>query len=244
MVLLASCMAPLPSTAPAPGAPRDAPRLRATAMGGPTTSGTSPDGSALAALARLKIKGRAPKTGYARAQFGDRWTDDNEEVWGHNGCDTRDDILRRDLTDVAIRSGGCKVSTGTLHDPYTGKDIAFVRGPATSSLVQIDHVVPLANAWQTGAQSWTARQRRDFANDPLELIAVVGAINEAKSDGDAATWLPPAKGFRCTYAARMVAIKLTWHLWVTPPESDALRRILRACGTVGLPAEPGALAHE
>ncbi|WP_408636092.1 HNH endonuclease family protein [Nocardioides baekrokdamisoli] len=99
--------------------------------------------------------------------------------------------------------------------------------------------MPLSNAWQTGAQQWTARQRHDFANDPLELIAVEGRVNEAKGDGDAGTWLPPDKSFRCAYAARMVAIKLTWHLWVTPAERDALTRLLQPCGALELPREPG-----
>lgn len=187
----------------------------------------------------MVVKGRAPKTGYTRAQFGDSWTDDNDEVWGHNGCDTRDDVLRRDLAQVVLRTGGCKVASGTLHDPYTGAVVAFVRGPATSALVQIDHVVPLSNAWQTGAQQWTARRRQDFANDPLELIATEGYVNEAKGDGDAATWLPPARTFRCAYAAQMVAIKLKWHLWVTSAERDALARLLRPCGALGLPTETG-----
>lgn len=232
VVLLASCMTPPASTGPLPTAPR-APRT--------STTSTAPvrGGSALAALAQLPVKGRAPKTAYTRAEFGDSWTDDNGELWGHNGCDTRDDILRRDLTDIVLRTGGCKVSTGVLHDPYTGVDVDFVRGPGTSSLIQIDHVVPLANAWQTGAQQWTARQRQAFANDPLELLATRGSANEAKGDGDAATWLPPRKEFRCQYAARMVAIKLRWHLWVTSPEREALVRLLQPCGALGLPTEPG-----
>jgi hypothetical protein len=232
VVLLASCMTPPTSTGPLPTAPQASTHASASAAGPKA-------GSALEALATLPVKGRAPKTGYARAEFGDSWTDDNDEMWGHNGCDTRDDILRRDLTDIVMRAGGCKVSTGVLHDPYTGSETHFVRGPGTSSQVQIDHVVPLANAWQTGAQQWTARQRQDFANDPLELIATQGTVNEAKGDGDAATWLPPRKAFRCAYAARMVAIKLRWHLWVTAPERDALARLLQPCGALGLPTEPG-----
>lgn len=225
VVLVSSCMTPPTSTGPLPTAPQSPAAVRTA--------------SALAALAHLPVKGRAPRTGYARSEFGESWTDDNDEVWGRNGCDTRDDVLRRDLTEVVMRAGGCKVSTGVLHDPYTGIEMEFVRGPGTSSLVQIDHVVPLANAWQTGAQQWTPRQRQDFANDPLELIAVKGSVNEAKGDGDAATWLPPRAAFRCAYAARMVAIKVRWHLWLTPPERDALARLLRPCGALGLPTEPG-----
>lgn len=226
VVLLASCMTPPPLTAPMPSA--------ASSTAAPVGAG-----SALAALTQLPVKGRASRTGYARAQFGEAWTDDNNQLWGHNGCSTREDVLRRDLADVVLRPGGCKVASGTLRDPYTGRDVEFVRGPRTSTLVQIDHVVPLSNAWQTGAQQWTQSQRQDFANDPLELLAAAGAVNEAKGDGDAATWLPSDKMFRCEYAARMVAIKLKWHLWVTPAERDVLARLLGTCGSRGLPAEPG-----
>ena len=228
-------MAPPTSTGPLPSA-QSTSRFSAST---PVPGGAAHTGSALAALAQVAVKGRAPKTGYARARFGESWTDDNDEVWGHNGCDTRDDVLRRDLAEVVLRTGGCKVASGTLHDPYTGAAVAFVRGPGTSSLIQIDHVVPLSDAWQTGAQQWTARQRQDFANDPLELIATERHVNEAKRDSDAATWLPPARAFRCAYAARMVAIKLKWHLWVTPAERDALARMLRPCDALGLPTEPG-----
>jgi hypothetical protein len=193
--------------------------------------------SALTALAQLPVKGRAPMTGYARARFGESWTDDNDDLWGRNGCDTRDDILRRDLRDIVLRPGGCKVASGTLRDPYTGTSVGFTRGQGTSALIQIDHVVPLADAWQTGAQGWSARDRQDFANDPLELLATEAAINEAKGAGDAATWLPPDKSFRCAYAARMVAIKLRWRLWVTQAERDALARILQGCRGIGLPTD-------
>lgn len=239
IALLASCMAPPTSTSgPEPEAPDS--RASATRAAVPSvTSVPAPTGTALAALGRLPIKGRAPRAGYARSQFGERWTDDNDDVWGHNGCDTRNDILRRDLAGVVLRSGGCRVSSGVLVDPYTGATVHFVGGPGTSSQVQIDHVVPLANAWQTGAQQWTERRRRDFANDPLELLATEGDVNDAKGDGDAATWLPPNKAFRCAYAARMVAVKLTWRLWVTPAEHDALARILAGCAAEPLPGEPG-----
>jgi len=186
---------------------------------------------ALVLLARLPVKGRAPKTGYGRAQFGTAWTDDVQVDGGHNGCDTRNDVLRRDLV-ATIRkpgTGGCVVLSGTLRDPYTGRDIAFVRGERTSVAVQIDHVVALSDAWQTGAQRLTAQQRRNLANDPLELLAVDGPTNEAKGDGDAATWLPPNKAYRCAYVARQIAVKRAYHLWVTPAERDAMRRVLHSC---------------
>src|SRR6478735_8006764 len=180
---------------------------------------------ALDVLATLPIKGRAPKTGYDRGQFGQAWSDVDR-----NGCDTRNDILKRDLTGVSYtNSVPCKVQSGTLADPYTGKTISFVRGSATSSAVQIDHVVALSDAWQKGAQQLTAGQRTAFANDPLNLQATDGPTNQQKGDGDAATWLPPAKGFRCEYVARQVSVKATYGLWVTHAEHDAIARILGDC---------------
>lgn len=192
----------------------------------PTTS--SP---ALTVLATLPVKGRAPKTGYDRAMFGQAWSDDHAMSGGRNGCDTRNDVLRRDLADAVLKPGtnGCVVLTGTLRDPFGGAVVDFARGPGTSSLVQVDHLVALSNAWQTGAQRLTVQQRQDLANDPLNLLAVQGRLNAQKGDGDAATWLPPRTAVRCTYASRQVAVKQRHHLWVTPPERDALRRILTTC---------------
>jgi hypothetical protein len=177
--------------------------------------------SALSVLESLAVKGRAPKTGYARTQFGNGWATSS-------GCSTRERILQRDLTDV-ILSDDCKVMSGLLRDPYTGKDITFSRGVDTSSAVQIDHVVALSDAWQTGAQQLTADQRQQLANDPLELLAVDGPANQQKSDGNAATWLPPNKAFRCQYVARQIAVKAKYTLWVTAAEKDAMQRVLAGC---------------
>ena len=139
---------------------------------------------AVAVLAALPTKGRAPMTGYSRAQFGPVWTDDNNAPLGHNGCDTRNDILRRDLRaeKLAPATGGCLVESGLLRDPYTSRTIHFRRGETTSRSVQIDHVVALGDAWQKGAQRWSLETRTDLANDPLELLAVDGPTNESKSD--------------------------------------------------------------
>lgn len=176
-------------------------------------------------LATLPIKGRAPKTGYDRALFGQAWADVDR-----NGCDTRNDILKRDLTGIAYtNSVPCKVQSGTLADPYTGTTIDFLRGAATSSAVQIDHVVALSDAWQKGAQQLTAEQRTAFANDPLNLQSTDGPTNMKKGDGDAATWLPPNKSFRCEYVARQISVKATYSLWVTQAEHDAMARILANC---------------
>lgn len=183
-------------------------------------------GGAAEALATLAVKGRAPKTDYARAQFGDGWARQGQ-------CDMRNSILKRDMTDVVEQD--CKVMSGTLQDPYTGKTIRFIRGPQTSPLVQIDHVVALSDAWQKGAQVLSREQRIALSNDPLNLLAVDGPANQAKSDGDAATWLPEYKPFRCQYVARQVAVKVTYDLWVTAAERDAMARVLATCPGQRLP---------
>lgn len=198
-----------------------------------TPTAPLPVGDAATALATLPVKGRAPKTGYDRDEFGPRWRDVDR-----NGCDQRNDVLARDLVDEAFKAGtrDCVVLAGTLADPYTGRSIAFRRGQDSSSAVQIDHVVALSNAWQTGAQQLDPGTRMLFANDPLNLVATDGATNAAKGDGDAATWLPPARGYRCEYVARQVAVKARYRLWVTPPERDAIVRVLGECPEQPLPA--------
>ena len=177
-------------------------------------------------LDSLEVKGRAPKTGYTRAQFGQTWADVNR-----NGCDTRNDILQRDLTEVVFRIGtkNCVVESGTLIDPYSGTTIYFVKGEKSSMEVQIDHVVALSNAWQTGAFKLTFAKRTEFANDPENLMAVQGRLNSQKGDGDAATWLPPLKSYRCTYVSKQIAIKAKYGLWVTAPEKTAMKNILARC---------------
>ena len=158
--------------------------------------------SAIAVLQSLPVKGRAPKTGYNRDQFGQRWSDNVSVESGHNGCDTRNDILRRDLTNVELKPGS--------------RDCV---------------VVAMSNAWQTGAQQLTAEERTNFANDPLNLLAVDGPANQKKGDGDAATWLPPQKSYRCAYVARQIEVKARYRLWVTQPEKDAMLSILDTCDT-------------
>lgn len=192
-----------------------------------TNAGVAGNGAAIEMLETLPIKGRAPKTGYARSQFGDGWAT-------IAGCDSRNIVLHRDLKNIVL-GDDCKIMSGTLDDPYTGKSIVFKRGAGTSDDVQIDHVVALSNAWQTGAQQLSHEQRIALANDPLELLAVDGPANQQKSDGDAATWLPPNKSFRCQYVARQVAVKAKYSLWVTQAEHDAIKRILVACPGQPLP---------
>ena len=199
--------------------------------------GTAPIGSdeaseALRILNTLPVKGRAPKTGYSRAQFGDAWSDIDR-----NGCDTRNDILNRDLTAKQHKnSRGCVVISGILNDPYTGKVINFMRGKDTSEQVQIDHVVALSDAWQSGAQEISAQERLQLANDPENLLAVDGPANQQKSDSDAATWLPANASFRCSYVARQIRVKAKYHLWVKPAEKEAMINVLTPCA--GAAAKP------
>lgn len=184
-----------------------------------------PVGSAAGALEQLPVKGRAPKNDYDRSAFGQAWFDAD-----HNGCDTRNDILRRDLTGELFTEGSdCKVSSGDFHEPYTGSMVAFRRGSESSMAVQIDHVVALADSWQKGAQQLTKQQRQNLANDPLNLIAADGPANQEKGAGDAATWLPDNKAFRCHYVARQISVKTAYRLWVTQPEKDAMKRVLDSC---------------
>ena len=198
------------------------------AIPNPATGAEQEPGLATAVLETLAVKGRAPKTGYTRAQFGPAWADVDR-----NGCDTRNDILKRDLTSITYRAKtrNCVVESGTLIDRYSGETINFVKGNISSMEVQIDHVVALSNAWQTGAFKLSADQRKALSNDPLNLFAVKGRLNSQKGDGDAATWLPPLKSFRCSYVAQQIAVKAKYSLWVTAPEKAAMVSILAKCPT-------------
>ena len=197
-----------------------------------TTAAEQQPGLATAVLETLAVKGRAAKTGYTRAQFGQAWADVDR-----NGCDTRNDMLKRDLTAITYKAGtrNCVVASGVLVDRYSGETINFLRGNVTSMEVQIDHVVALSNAWQTGAFKLSADQRKALANDPMNLFAVKGRLNSQKGDGDAATWLPPLKSFRCTYVAQQIAVKAKYSLWVVAPEKAAMSAILAKCPTQKIP---------
>ncbi|MFL6177641.1 MAG: HNH endonuclease family protein [Ornithinibacter sp.] len=218
------------ATTPASADPSDAastptsPPTRASA----TAPASANPASALAAVAGLTVKGRAPRTGYSREQFGQAWFDADR-----NGCDTRNDILRRDLVDRQMKNW-CKVLAGTRNpDPYTGRTIRFVIGGPSE--IDVDHVVALADAWQKGAATWQPGIRLAFANDPLALLAVDSGTNRSKGDGDAATWLPPDRSSRCAYVARQVAVKAKYRLWVTAAERDAMVRVLSTCPSMPLP---------
>jgi hypothetical protein len=181
---------------------------------------------AKAAIASIPVKGRAPKTGYERSEFGPAWADVDR-----NGCDTRNDILERDLTNETYKDGTkqCVLATGTLDDKYTGKTIHWKRGQKTSSLVQVDHLISLSNAFQTGAQQLSAEKRKQFANDPINLMASDGSANMQKGDKDAASWLPANKSFRCEYVSKQTIVKAKYGLWMTQAEKDAINRILVGC---------------
>ena len=179
------------------------------------------DSTALVELEKIEVKGRAPKTGYSRKQFGDGWGK-------IDSCSVREVILARDLTDKQVDEK-CRVQSGVLDDPYTAKSIKFQRGEKSSQAVQIDHVVALSDAWQKGAQQLGVEQRKQLANDPLNLLAVDGPANQAKGDGDAATWLPENKSFRCQYVARQVAVKRKYNLWMTEAEKSVISDLLKVC---------------
>lgn len=169
---------------------------------------------------------------YRRAAFGEAWTDDNTAPGGHNGCDTRNDILDRDLIDktyVAISRCPTAVATGTLRDPYTSETIPFVRGNQTGAAVQIEHIVPLAYAWDQGARNWTDEMRIRFANDPANLVAVDGPTNQDKGDAEPALWMPPNTAFHCQYAMQFIAVLRGYALPVDAPSVPALRQAAATC---------------
>lgn len=177
--------------------------------------------TALSILDKLEIKGRAPKTGYSRTEFYNNWPT-------IDGCSLRQIIIKREVGDSAVMDG-CDVIGGTMVESYTGSTMTFYQKSDFSDKIQIDHIVALSDAWQKGAQYQTKDERYQMATDPLNLIAVDGSANKQKSDGDAATWLPPNKAFRCQYVARQVSVKYKYGLWVTQAEHDAIASVLSAC---------------
>ena len=175
----------------------------------------------------LKTKGRGPKTGYDRDEFGYAWMDTADGVpFARNGCDTRNDLLKRDGQEVRFKSGSdCVVVAMTLDDPYTGTSIEWRKQKASE--VQIDHVVPLSYSWQMGSSRWPENKREQLANDPLNLIPAEGKANSAKRDSGPASWLPPDKSIRCAYAVRFAQVATKYELAVTAPDREAM---LRQCG--------------
>ncbi|WP_336794365.1 HNH endonuclease family protein [Gordonia malaquae] len=217
-----------PSTSQAPVGSRDAlPPASDLPSVAPEATSAAPTAEAppMAILESLPVRGKAPETGYdRRGSFGPPWTDDVTVQGGHNGCDTKSDIRRRDLVEVTIKPGthGCKVTAGILHDKYTGTVVPFDK-------INIEHIVALKNAWITGAQNISAARRQDLANDPINLLAVDGKTNQSKGDKSADAWLPPNKAFRCEYITRQVLVKKRYDLWVTASEKSAMARVLAGC---------------
>jgi hypothetical protein len=183
---------------------------------------------AVALIKKVATKGRGPKTGYSRDEFGSAWTDSAPGgiPYSHNGCDSRNDLIKRDGTDLHFRGGSkCVVSSMKLDDPYTGKVINWTKTHATT--VQIDHVMPLSYDWQMGAAHWSKGKREDIANDPLNLIPVDGPSNGSKSDSGPASWLPPNHQIRCSYAVRFAQVSQKYDLPVTTADKDMM---LKLCG--------------
>lgn len=161
---------------------------------------------------------------YSRDEFGDGWLDLDGD-----GCRTRDEILARDLTDKTVDGNGCTVLAGKLADPYTGKSIAFKRGAATSTAVQIDHIVPLALGWREGAWKWSEEKRQAFANDPMNLLAVDGPSNSSKSDKSISDWLPSSGKYHCTYVALYVAVHDKYDLAMSIDDKAKAAELIAAC---------------
>ena len=188
--------------------------------------------AARTALGSLPTRGFSPNVPkYDRNEFGKPWSDDVTVDGGHNGCDTRNDILARDLTDVEFKPAkrNCIVTKGKLNDPYTNTTIEFKRGRKSSDLIPIDHVVALGDAWYSGAYQWDADRRRNFANDPINLQATNRESNTQKSAKNAAEWLPPNTAYQCEYVGRQITIKSTYGLSVTPAEKNAMEKVLATC---------------
>lgn len=211
--------------------------LRVAAATTTTEQVAPPASAAAAALEQLPgIPERPHPGGYDRSckagdgcVFGTAWTDDVDVTDGHNGCSTRDDVLRRDLTAAETKTGtrGCVVVAGALHDPYTGQILQFAKARAGD--VNIDHILPLAAAWDLGAWRWTPRQRQNFANDPLNLLAVQATVNLSKGDRTPGEWTPSTASGRCLYAERYVAVAVAYRLPVTPADRAALAVDLHPC---------------
>ncbi len=186
---------------------------------------------ARAELDRLVVRARPRGTeGYRRDAFGSDWVDTDD-----NGCNQRDDVLLRDAVRGTTRvetQGACDhdVVAGTWHDPYTGRTLTFtdLKDLRQAEAIQIDHVVPLAEAWVSGARRWNRTRRETFANDLDELLAVDGPTNMSKGDGDPASWRP-RRGYQCTYARRWIAVKTRYHLAVDGSEKSALDQMLGLC---------------
>jgi hypothetical protein len=198
---------------------------------GDVPAGTLDPAAAAAALVDLTVAEKTSLDGYERGcgegegcVFGPAWSDVDR-----NGCDQRNDVLRRDLTEVQVREGtqGCVVVAGVLDDPYTGAAVQFAKADAAQ--VPIDHVVPLAAAWVQGAAAWTDDEREQFANDLGNLMATTRPENSAKGDSTADEWVPPDPTYGCSYATVVITVKDRYALAVSPAEAATLESLLATC---------------
>lgn len=216
--------APVPGSASSRVSPLQDPRGLHPSL---TAIPTARRARARSVIGRVRAAPAGSTAGYSRDQFGTAWTDDTTTTWGHDGCETREEILRRDLRAITYRAGthNCVVLTGILQEPYTSKTIAFTK--ARPLEVQIDHVMPLAYDWSQGAAGWTKAKREQIANDPLNLLAVDGPANNEKPASGPAEWMPPNRRVRCAYAVRFAQVSRKYKL---PVQSQDKRAMLRACG--------------
>ncbi len=178
------------------------------------------------------VPSRVRGNDYRRAAFGEAWDDDTSAPGGHNGCDTRNDILARDLIEVTfVSTKRCPhaVSTGTLHDPYTNGTLVFTRGEQVGASVQIDHIVPLAFAWDMGARDWPDGVRKRFANDPANLLAVQGKANQDKGDLPPGQWMPPNTAFWCQYAVQFAAVARGYRIAIDESSAREIRNAAASC---------------
>lgn len=214
ILLLTGCSAlPLPATT-------------TTAQVDRVPEGTLDAVTARTSLAALQVSAPGRMDGYVRdcddgkaCVFGQPWFDTDGD-----GCDQRSQVLARDLTDVQRKPGRCGVQSGTLDDPYTGTQVTG------TSKIQIDHVVPLAEMWRSGAAAWAPEQRVAAANDLRNLVAVSSKVNQSKSDKTPDEWMPPNAGYACSYGRIYVTVKAAYGLTVAPAERTALENALASCG--------------
>jgi hypothetical protein len=176
-------------------------------------------------LGALKVAAPVKADGYVRecdngaaCVFGQPWADTDGD-----GCDQRSQVLARDLQNVVRKKGRCGVQSGELQDPYTGDTVTSV------SKIQIDHVVPLAEMWRSGASGWTVDRRTLAANDLRNLVAVKGTTNQSKGDKTPDKWMPPNAAYTCTYARIYIGVKADYALTVSTAEHSALDKALATC---------------
>jgi hypothetical protein len=200
----------------------------------PAPPGVPSTATAKTELASLVVAAAGSQSGYSRDLF---------PTWNtiSGTCNTRETVLKRDGTNVVVDSA-CAATSGTWVSPYDG-----ATWTAASDL-DIDHLVPLSNAWKSGASAWTTAQRQAFANDLVnpQLLAVTDNVNESKSDSGPEDWKPPLSkcsyelsdrhvtdlvvaSYYCTYAKMWVKVKSVYSLTITTAEKAALTSMLATC---------------